>query len=98
MNSSTSSCFTSSVSEIDASFLIYPNPTHGIVSIELGTLNQNYTAFTVTTITGQTIYSELMNNRSRIQFDLEGYPEGMYFVNVTNGKGQMISQRISYLR
>jgi hypothetical protein len=98
MNSSTSSCFTSSVSEIDASFLIYPNPTHGIVSIELGTLNQNYTTFTVTTITGQTIYSELMNNRSRIQFDLEGYPEGMYFVNVTNGKGQMISQRISYLR
>ena len=98
MNASTSSCFTSSIGEIDASFLIYPNPTNGIGSIDLGALNQNYTAFTVTNITGQTIYSELITNRTRIQFDLEGYPEGMYFVNVTNEKGEMFSQRISYLR
>ena len=98
MNSLTSSCFTSSVSELDVSFLIYPNPTNGIVTIDLGTPNQQYTSFTVTNITGQTIHSELINNRTRIQFDLEGYSEGMYFVNVTNGKGGMISQRISYLR
>ena len=98
MNSLTSSCFTSSVSELDVSFLIYPNPTNGIVTIDLGTPNQQYTSFTVTNITGQTIHSELINNRTRIQFDLEGYSEGMYFINVTNGKGEMISQRISYLR
>ena len=98
MNSSTSSCFTSSVSELDASLLIYPNPTHGIVSIDLGTLNQNDVSFTVTNVSGQTIYSELMNNRSRFQFDLEGYPDGMYFVNVTNRKGERVSQRISYIR
>ena len=98
MNSSTSSCFTSSVSELNASLLIYPNPTHGIVSIDLGTLNQNDVTFTVTNVSGQTIYSELMNNRSRFQFDLEGYPDGMYFVNVTNRKGERVSQRISYIR
>ena len=98
MNSLTSSCFTSSVGELDVSFLIYPNPTNGIVSIDLGTPNQNYTSFTVTNITGQTIHSELINNRTRIQFELEGYSEGMYFVDVTNGKGEMISQRISYFR
>ena len=98
MNSSTSSCFTSSISEIDASFLIYPNPTNGIISIDLGTLNQNYTSFTVTNISGQTIHRESINNNERIQFDLAGTSEGMYFVNLTNGKGEMISQRISYLR
>ena len=98
MNSLTSSCFTSSVGELDVSFLIYPNPTNGIVSIDLGTPNQNYTSFTVTNITGQTIHSELINNRTRIQFEFEGYSEGMYFVDVTNGKGEMISQRISYFR
>jgi hypothetical protein len=98
VNSATSSCFTSSISEVDESYLIYPNPTNGIVNIDLSALSQNSVEFTVTNITGVEIHRELINNNKRIQFNLEGYSEGMYFINFTNHKGEMISQRISYLR
>jgi len=98
MNSSTSSCFTSSISKIDASLLIYPNPTNGIINIDLSALSQNSIEFSVTNITGIEIHRELINNDWRIQFSFEGYSEGLYFINVTNRLGAMISQRISYLR
>jgi len=98
VNSATSSCFTSSISEVDESYLIYPNPTNGIVNIDLSTLSQNSNEFTVTNITGVEIHRELINNNNRIQFNLDGYSEGMYFINITNRKGELISQRISYLK
>lgn len=98
VNSATSSCFTTSLSEVDATYLIYPNPTKGIVNIDLSALNQNAIEFTVTNITGLEIHRELIDNNDRIQFSLEGYCEGMYFINVVNRTGEMTSQRISYLR
>ena len=98
VNSATSSCFTTSLSEVDATYLIYPNPTNGIVNIDLSVLSQNAIDFTVTNITGLEIHRELIDNNDRIQFSLEGYCEGMYFINVVNRTGEMTSQRISYLR
>ena len=98
VNSGTSSCFISSISEVDESYLIYPNPTNGIVTIDLSALSQNPMTFTVTNITGVEIHRELINNNKRIQFNLEGYSEGMYFINITNHNGELISQRISYLK
>jgi hypothetical protein len=98
VNSSTSSCFTSSISEVGESYLIYPNPTNGIVNIDLSALSPNSVELTVTNITGVEIHRELINNNQRIQFDLSGYSEGMYFINILNRKGEMISQRISYIR
>ena len=98
VNSATSSCFTSSVSEVDATYLIYPNPTNGIVNIDLSSLSQSFIEFTVTNITGVEIHREWIRNTKRIQFHLEGYSEGMYFINVRNRKGEMISQRISYFK
>ena len=98
VNSATSSCFTSSLSEVDATYLIYPNPTNGIVNIDLSALSQNSIEYTVTNITGLEIHRELIDNNDRIQFSLEGYSEGMYFINVVNRTGEMTSQRISYLR
>ena len=98
VNSATSSCFTTSLSEVDATYLIYPNPTNGIVNIDLSALSQNAIEFTVTNITGLEIHRELIDNNDRIQFSLEGYSEGLYFINVVNRTGEMTSQRISYLR
>ena len=98
VNFATSSCFTSSISEVDESYLIYPNPTNGSVNIDLSALSQNPVELMVTNITGVEIHRELINNNQRIQFDLSGYSEGMYFINILNRKGEMISQRISYIR
>jgi hypothetical protein len=98
MNSSTSSCFTSSISELDEISLIYPNPTNGIVNIDLSALSQNSLEISVTNIAGIQIHRELIDNNKRIQFNLEGYSEGLYFINITSSKGDMISKRISYLR
>ena len=98
VNSSTSSCFISSVSELDDTYLIYPNPTNGIVNINLSALDQYPIEYTVTNITGIEIHRELIDNNNQIQLSLEGYSEGMYFINVVNRTGEMTSQRISYLR
>ena len=98
INTSTSSCFTSSITEVDDSFLIYPNPTTGIINIELSSLNHNFSEFSVTNITGQEIQRESLNNKKNIQLNLQGYSEGLYFINLINSKGETYAKRISYLR
>ena len=98
INTSTSSCFTSSITEVDDSFLIYPNPTTGIINIELSSLNHNFSEFSVTNITGQEIRRESLNNKKNIQLNLQGYSEGLYFINLINSKGETYAKRISYLR
>ena len=55
-------------------------------------------AFAFVLMIGLEIHRELIDNNDRIQFSLEGYCEGMYFINVVNRTGEMTSQRISYLR
>ena len=98
INTSTSSCFTSTITEVDDSFLIYPNPTTGIINIELSSLNHNFSEFSVTNITGQEIQRESLNNKKNIQLNLQGYSEGLYFINLINSKGETYAKRISYLR
>jgi hypothetical protein len=98
MNSATSSCFTSSISEVEDSFLIYPNPTTGIINIDLSSLNHNFSEFSVTNISGQEIQRESVNNQKNIQIDLQDCSEGLYFINLINSKGNTYAKRISYIR
>jgi len=98
INTSTSSCFTSSITEVEESFLIYPNPTSGLINIELSSLNQNFIEFSVTNISGQEIQRELVNNRKNIQLNLQDFSEGLYFINLINRKGETYAKRISYIR
>ena len=98
INTSTSSCFTSSISEVEDSFLIYPNPTTGIINIELSSLNHKFSEFSVTNISGKEIHRELVNNNKNIQLNLQDYSEGLYFINIINSKGETYAKRISYIR
>ncbi len=98
INTSTSSCFTSSITEVEESFLIYPNPTSGLINIELSSLNQNFIEFSVTNFSGQEIQRELLNNRKNIQLNLQDFSEGLYFINLINRKGETYAKRISYIR
>jgi hypothetical protein len=67
---------------------VYPNPTNGIVNIELNNgLNKNVT---VTDINGKIVYST--NSASdKMNVNLSGYSQGFYFVKIdSDGKTEII--------
>lgn len=69
------------INEIEAKgFVIYPNPTNGVFTIEVkdGTSNE----ISVKDITGKTVYSSTMNN-STVNVDLSVLKAGQYFVELT---------------
>lgn len=60
--------------------LIYPNPTNGLVNIEIQ--NQTIQSIKVYDLQGQ-----LIIETAESQFDLSNYPNGMYFIRAQTEKG-----------
>jgi hypothetical protein len=70
---------------------IYPNPTTGIFTIDLGSDNGSRNSrIDVYSATGQLVLSQhLTETRSR--FDLQSHPAGIYFLRI-NSDGQIVKQ------
>ena len=60
--------------------LIYPNPTNGLVNIEIQ--NQTIQSIKVYDLQGQ-----LIKETAESQFDLSNYPNGMYFIKAQTKEG-----------
>ncbi|MFZ4402282.1 MAG: T9SS type A sorting domain-containing protein, partial [Bacteroidales bacterium] len=78
------------VNEIYNSFVyrIYPNPTRGIISIEIDFLNEK-SELQLINLQGKTIYSDFIyncNNRLIKEINLNTYPKGLYFIKIKNNK------------
>ena len=68
-------------------FTIYPNPTSGLVAININIANQP-TSIEIVNELGQTIYSTVIKDckaSCAVNLDLNLFSNGVYFVKVTSG-------------
>lgn len=67
---------------------LYPNPTTGDLTIEIGEYNHKNAVITVTNLLGQTVYNEKLNTVSgsvlKHQFNLSFITAGMYCISISN--------------
>jgi len=69
---------------LNANFNIYPNPTNGLLNINLESLELSDMSLTfkVRNALGQEIFSEVINNPSTKVINLKGANPGMYYVSI----------------
>jgi len=71
---------------------IYPNPSNGFFTLELGEYTQ--TTITVTDVLGSVIYADDMLLSSKHILDLSQIKKGIYFINI-NKNGNVITEKIT---
>ncbi|MBQ6083469.1 MAG: T9SS type A sorting domain-containing protein, partial [Bacteroidales bacterium] len=71
----------------ETGFKVYPNPTNGVITIEIGD-NETFqktslqaTEYTITNICGQIVMKGTISSETR-QIDISNLENGMYFINV----------------
>lgn len=70
----------------------YPNPTNGIITIDLQLIEANDFTIDVYNNTGQLMFQSTNNYRSgtnKLTFDLQSLPNGIYYITVQGQKDQM---------
>ena len=72
---------------------IYPNPTTGIITIDLEKNNSNIT-IEITNNLGQIIKSEEFNSASQIVLNLEKLSTGIYFIKVENENNEIKIEKL----
>ncbi|MFK7949356.1 MAG: LamG-like jellyroll fold domain-containing protein [Saprospiraceae bacterium] len=89
----TSNCYllepvsTSTVFETTIS--TFPNPTSGIVQIDLGKSYDNL-QLSINNVIGKTISSTIYNHQNRIELDLSDYAKGVYFINLQSDDKRVV--------
>ena len=88
---------TTDISEIFVNnFLVYPNPTRGILNIEFDILDNKKSSLSIVNILGEVVCNENIENKTSkysTKIDLSNYSNGIYFVKIkTNHK--IISRKI----
>lgn len=71
---------------------IYPNPTHGQVSINLKSIDQN-TVLTITDINGKVVAHRALN-QLETKVDLSGNNAGIYFISIVSGETNFVGKVI----
>lgn len=77
-----------------SSFKVLPNPTRGIIEIDV---NSNDQFLELTSLQGQTISQQNLlanNSENKITLDLTSYPSGVYFLSITTKSGEKKSAKI----
>jgi len=77
--------------EIENPFYIYPNPTTGIITIDLGETKSNLNLSLINTL-GQVILTENYKTTDYINLDLDA-PKGVYFLRLETS-GEVITKKI----
>lgn len=77
-----------------ASISLYPNPSRGIVNIDLKAIQSREVNVTVNNMLGNVVMESVIKNQNgNGQFDLSDFQNGIYIVKVSSPKGQFV-QRI----
>jgi hypothetical protein len=76
---------------INSKVNVFPNPTSGLVRVDLTKFNGEQSNITVTNLLGSTITS-LTNQTGVVSIDLSAQPSGMYSIVVTNAQGQAVKK------
>jgi hypothetical protein len=64
-------------------FAVYPNPTHGVLTIHHSTFIIPHSSFRITNPMGQTLMTGTISEETQ-QIDVNNLPQGMYFITVGN--------------
>lgn len=75
---------------------MYPNPTHGLVTLQLDDIEANEAKLSIIDLSGRTVYEKVIfvaDSHSN-QIDLSANPKGIYFVKVLTNKGISVRRLI----
>ena len=71
---------------------IYPNPTSGVATINLGTIKE--ATITILNITGEELYNINQINESQVEVSLSDYSKGIYFIKIQSNNQQKVVKLI----
>jgi hypothetical protein len=71
---------------------IYPNPTSGVATINLGTIKE--ATITILNITGKELYNIYQVNESQVEVSLSDYSKGIYFIKIQSNNQQKVVKLI----
>ncbi len=72
--------------------LMYPNPTSDILTIKLGSLNENSKIELLNSI-GQSVYMQNQSSQS-VEVNMKEFASGIYYLKITDNKGTNITKKI----
>ncbi len=78
--------------ELNSSVLVYPNPSKGIVNIELTSVHPSFKV-SITDITGKEYNTYELPSNTIQKIDLSGFQNGLYFIQFTDGN-KVYSQKL----
>jgi hypothetical protein len=91
----TSACVTISglglVSNDDNAFLVYPNPTTGIINIQLSDMPGDMVSIKIVNAIGEVVYSG-QQAQSTFKVDFYNQPKGVYYVVLTTDDGTNVKK------
>jgi hypothetical protein len=73
---------------------MYPNPTRGVVNIELESSGVSDVDLSVVDITGKVVLRRNYSAAERIMFDMSGKVSGIYFVNLKMNGRQIVKKLV----
>ncbi len=79
------------------SMLLMPNPTSGLVTINLQGLHGFETTVSIATMQGKFIHREMIGtgqHSATKRIDLSGYPAGIYLVKIQNQQGTIVQKLV----
>ncbi len=77
--------------------IIFPNPTNGILTVEIDNLIETKIEIEIINILGEKIYAQSFNNHSSTfqnQIDINDFSNGIYFVQLINGDKKYVGKII----
>ncbi len=81
--------------QTDELFRVYPNPTTGIFTLELNSVNESGSVkIEIFNMLGERILNTEQQSNSHYQFDLSGNKAGIYFIRVMYGENNKIEKLI----
>lgn len=75
----------------DDMYVIYPNPTKDMLTIEGNSMRQ----ITVFNTMGQTVMTFECDNDEVVNIDVESFSAGVYFIRIFGDEGSVVTQKIS---
>ena len=73
---------------------MYPNPTHGLVSVKIQVDYAKNATLLITDISGKKVMEKQVHNQPEMTFDLSGHKSGIYIIQLLDvNKGLMGSKK-----
>ena len=74
--------------------IIYPNPSHGLIHLDINNQSENPCSIVLTNCAGQQIWTGISSHQASqsLSLDLSSFPTGMYILSVENGVENLLKK------